>query len=229
MSSILEGKLLLIRDSGVLLILRPCETGGCSRSCIWGLLGIIAPLFLEPVCEEIYFANFASLILVCFFCSIGWFCRISIRALLITFFTGWVDVFLAPSLVLMTSFWELFGSASNLFWDVRVLFYATYCRPIIGEGDYFVVIVPPIFFYLLMTRAYFEGEVCWLVLCRPFRLSVCATPNGSCAAWRLLPVCKPWFSFELYLKSIWLPCSDWAFEDSLDFKEPSLNSLGWLP
>lgn len=121
-SSILEGRLLLIRDRGVLLILRPWALGACSINCIWCLLGMIAPRFLDPVCEEIYFANFASLILVYFFCSIGWFCRISMRALLITFLTGWVDVFLIPSFVLITSFYDPLGRASNLLWDARVLF-----------------------------------------------------------------------------------------------------------
>lgn len=231
MSSILEGRLLLIRDKGVLLMFRPCAIGCYSSSCIWGLLGMTAPRFLDPVWEAI-FAIFASLILVCFFYSPGWFCLMSINARLITFLTGWAAVFLLGSFVFNTSFCWPFPVDSSLFWEVLVLVWAIYCLPMIGEGDYFVdVIVPPIFFCLLITRAYFDGELCCVVFCKLFKLSVWAMPRGSWAACLLRPVGNDGLSFELYLKSIWiwlLPCMDWAFDDSRDLSGPSLNSLGWL-
>ena len=188
-SSAREGKLLLIRDNGVLLILRLWLLGTCSSNCIWGFDAIIAPRFRDPVCEAIYLLFFASLILVCFLASPGWLCLMSISALLITIFTGWPCVFFEPSLVLITNFCELFVRGSILYWEFLDLAEPTGCLPIIGEGDYFVVIVPPIFFCLLMIRAYLDGELWWfVVLCKAFKLRVCAIPSGSCAAWRLLPV-----------------------------------------
>lgn len=87
-SSAREGKLLLIRDNGVLLILRLWLLGTYSINCICGLDAMMAPRLREPVYETIYLPFFASLILVCFLASPGWLCLMSMSALLITFLTG---------------------------------------------------------------------------------------------------------------------------------------------
>ena len=175
-SAVRDGRLLLIRERGVLLMLRLWLPGACSICWDWCFDGIMAPLGREPVWETLD-EFFASLILVCFFGSPGWLCLMSIKARLMTFFTPtywllWGVAFLDPSLVLITSFYELLTKWSILL-EFLPLPPATYWRPIIGEGDCLVVMVPPSFFCLLMTRAYLEGELwLWVVRCKAFKLRV---------------------------------------------------------